>query len=133
MNVIEFKKMIFNFLGTVADRVYEGWAAPNTPYPFVTYNLSSSSTDENMVMERFTLEVDIWDNKPLDTTALDTLTGSIDGNGNITSATGLHRKHYYSSGILIADCYRIGRLEIPDEDPNIRRRQLRYEILVYLS
>jgi hypothetical protein len=133
MNVIEFKKMIDVFLLTKADRVFDGWAPPNTQYPFVTYTLSNSYTDENMVMERFYLIIDVWDNKPLDTTALETLVGTIDGDGHITAATGLHRKHYYVSGTLAADTYRESRNDIEDEDYNIRRRQLRYEVLVYLS
>jgi len=132
MNVINMKKMICTFLATVADRVYDNWVRPGTKYPYVTYTLSSSARDENMVMERFMLDVDIWDNDPLDTTTLETLTGTIDGNGSITSASGLHRKHYYVSGTLAADSYREARMDIPDEDTNIRHRRLRYEILTYL-
>ncbi len=132
MNVIELKKMIYTFLKTMADRVFDRIAPPDTMYPFVTYNLRSSFTDENFVMERFMLDVDVWDNDPLDTTALETLVGSIDGDGHITAATGLHRKHYYVSAVVAADSYREGRFDIDDEDPNIRRRKLRYEVLVYL-
>jgi len=132
MNVIELKKMIHAFLKTKSDKVFDGWARPGTPPPYVTYSLESSFTDDNMVMERFALTIDIWDNKPLDTTDLEILTGEIDGNGDITDATGLHRRHYYSNGIVAADFYRDGRYDIEDEDPNIRRRQLRYEVLSYL-
>jgi hypothetical protein len=85
-----------------------------------------------MVMERFYVYIDIWDNKPEDTTVLETLTGSIDGDGNITTASGLHRKHYYLSTTVAADFYREARDDIEDDDPNVRRRQLRYEVLVYL-
>jgi hypothetical protein len=132
MNVIEFKKMLKAFLETKADRVFDVRARPNTAFPYVTYTLSNSFTDENMVMERFYVYIDIWDNKPEDTTVLETLTGSIDGDGNITTASGLHRKHYYLSTTVAADFYREARDDIDDDDPNIRHRQLRYEVLTYL-
>jgi len=133
MNVIELKKMIYAFLKTKTERVFPEMAPPNTTYPFITYGLSTSFTDPNQHMEIFTLEVDIWDNKPLDTTALETLTGTVDGDGAMTAASGLHRKHYYVSGTLRTDVYRDTRLEIDDPDPAIRRRQLRYTIYTYLQ
>lgn len=132
MNVIALKTMVYTFLKTLTDRVYDGIAQPNAAFPYVTYALRYTNTDENMVMERVTMEVDIWDNKPIDTTALETLTGLIDGDGKVTGASGLHRKHYYSASVLTADSYRINRLDIEDEDPVIRRRKLIYEILSYL-
>jgi hypothetical protein len=44
----------------------------------------------------------------------------------------LHRKKYYVSGTLQVCVYREARLEIEDEDPAIRRRELRYEVQAYL-
>lgn len=133
MNTIELKKMITTFLKTKATRVYPYDAVPdNAALPYTTYRLTTSYTDENQKLEVFTLLVDNWDNNP-DTTALETVTGSIDGNGDKVSATGLHNKKYFASGKLQACFYRENRLEIEDEDPNIRRRQLRYEVQAYLS
>ena len=133
MNTIELKKMITTFLKTKASRVYASDAVPgNAVLPYTTHKLTSSFTDENQKLEIFTLLVDNWDNKP-DTTALETVTGSIDGDGNKVSATGLHEKKYFVSGTLQACFYREARLEIEDEDPAIRRRQLRYEVQAYLS
>ena len=133
MNVIELKKIIKLFLETKADRVYDGWGRPKTGYPYVTYTLNYSVTDTNMTMEHFMLDIDIWDNKPLDTTELETISGEIDGDGDIRNATGLHRRRYYVSKTVTADFYKESRNDIEDEDPNIRRRQLRYEVLVYLN
>jgi hypothetical protein len=133
MNTIELKKMIYTFLKTKASRVYPSDAVPdNAALPYTTYSLTSSFTDENQKLEVFTLLVDNWDNNP-DTTALETVTGSIDGDGNKVTATGLHNKKYFASGTLQACFYREARLEIDDEDPAIRRRQLRYAAQAYLS
>jgi hypothetical protein len=132
MNTIEIKKMIHAFLKTKTPRVYASDAVPdNAALPYTTYELTSSFTDENQKLEVFTLLVDSWDNNP-DTTALETVIGSIDGDGNKVTATGLHNKKYFASGILQACFYREARLEIEDEDPAIRRRQLRYSVQAYL-
>jgi hypothetical protein len=133
MNTIELKKMIFTFLETKTARVYASDAVPsNVALPYTTYSLISSFTDENQRLEVFTLLVDNWDNNP-DTTALEILTGNIDGNGDKVSATGLHEKKYFVSGLLQACFYREVRLEIKDDDdPAIRRRQLRYTVQAYL-
>jgi hypothetical protein len=132
MNTIELKKMITTFLKTKTTRVYPFDAVPsNAVPPYTTYHLTSSFTDENQKREDFSLTIDNWDNKP-DTTALETLTGSIDGDGNKVSATGLHNKKYFVSSTLQACFYREARLEIENEDPAIRRCQLRYEVQTYL-
>jgi hypothetical protein len=133
MNTIELKKMIYTFLKTKAARVYAYDAVPeNAVLPYTTYHLTSSFTDENQKLEVFTLLVDNWDNNS-DTTALETVTGSIDGNGNKVLATGLHNKKYFVSNVLQACFYRETRFEIEDEDPSIKRRQLRYEVQAYLT
>jgi len=132
MNTIELKKMIYTFLKAKTSRVYPADSVPdNAVLPYTTYHLTSSFTDENQKLEVFTLLIDIWDNKS-DTTALETLVGSVDGDGHVSAATGLHRKKYFASGTLQSCFYREARLEIEDEDPAIRRRQLRYAVQAYL-
>lgn len=133
MNAVELKKAIYAFLKTKCKRVYNEIAPPNTAYPFVTYSLGSSYTNDDQRQEVFFLAVDLWDNKPLDTTALETLASLVDGDGNMTTATGLHRRHYYSSGVLQFDTYRTARLELDDPDTNIHRRQLTYQVITYLE
>jgi hypothetical protein len=133
MNVIELKKMIYAFLKTKTENVYPYDSVPeNAVLPYTTYSLDSSFTDTNQKLEHFTLIVDNCDNNS-DTTALETVTGIIDGDGDKVSATGLNEKKYYVSGTLQASFYREGRFEVPDEDPAIRRRQLRYEVQAYLT
>ena len=119
--MIELIKMVYSTVSAVHSRTYLEVAPQNATYPFVVIKYPTSI--ENLPREDFIIEVDIWDNKT-DTTAIETLTNNIDAV--------LHKKHYYSSGKLQCDIYRISRSMIPDPDEHIRRRQLRYEAKTYL-
>lgn len=129
MNILELRKAIQTFLLTKTTRVYFENAPENAAYPYVVFNLPSST--ENYQREDFRLEVDIWGNSN-DTTALETLVGNIDGDGHISAATGLHRKHIYTNGVIQADIYRESRLVITDPDESVKRRQLIYTVKTYL-
>jgi len=97
--------------------------APKLPY--VTYNMPYST--ESWQREDLTLEVDVWD-KTTDTTTIDQLVDTIDGDGSVSNASGLHRYLYYASGKPVLKIYRMNRLILPDPDPDIKRRQLRYMV-----
>ena len=131
MNVIKLRTDIQTFLKTLCDRVYYERATDTSTYPYIVFNLVDSREHEGN-REDFDLEVDIWDNAQ-DSTAIETLTGNVDGDGDLTSATGLHRKLFYTAGQISAKCYRDRRLAIIDEDVRIRHRQLRYYIQTYLT
>jgi len=133
MNVKELKKAIYAFLRTKADRVYDQESPPEASFPYVIYILEDSATDENQVMEVFNLTVEVYDNNKFDTTTLDALVGTIDGNGSITGASGLHRKHYFSQGVLRADFYRYDRETFTEKDSNIIHTDLSYEVMAYLT
>ena len=128
MNILELRKQLVIFLETKATRVYYQNAPEDATFPYVTFSLASSIEDYQR--EIFTLNVDVWDNSEA-TTTLETLVGDIDGDGAISSATGLHRKHFYSANVQF-DAYRATRLTIDDEDERIKRRQLVYNLYVYL-
>ena len=133
MNTIELKKMIKTFLATKSSRVYDTQAPAKIEYPYVVYTLDNSSSDENVKREDFTLVVDIFDNNQFNATDIETLAGTIDGDGAIVSASGLHRKHYFASTVLQADFYRTNRDTIEEEDPKIRHMQLVYDVMTYLA
>lgn len=133
MNVIALKTMIYAYLATKSSRVYDTQAPAKVAYPYVVYALDTSDSEINLKREDFMLTIDIYDNNQFDTTAVETLTGSIDGDGAIVSASGLHRKHYYAVSTLQADFYRVSRDTIEEDDPNIQHRQLRYEVMTYLT
>ena len=116
--------LIYSQLRTVADRVH----IENAPsgitvvYPYVTYRIPTSIDDYQK--QDFIVEIDIWDNKA-DNTAIEKLTDDIDAI--------FHRLQHYQEGVLQVSVYRINRMMIPDPDPKIRRRQLRYQAKTYIG
>ena len=132
MNTVELKKMIFAYLKAITSSVYETEAPAKASYPYVVYGLYRSDTDANEKREDFELLIDIYDNDQFNSLVIDALAGSIDGNGAIVSASGLHRKHYYVASTLQADFYRINRETIVEEN-NIRHIQLEYDVMTYLE
>jgi hypothetical protein len=133
MNVLELKKMIYAFLITKSKRVFDTEAPAKVAYPYIVYTLENSFTDTNQKREDFDLTVDIYDNNQFDATDIDALVSSVDGDGAIASASGLHRKHYFTSGTIQTDIYRVSRDTIFEEDENIKHVQLTYEVMTYLS
>jgi hypothetical protein len=131
-NVLELKKAIFAFLAIKSSRVFDYKAPPNINYPYVTFILENSDTDDNQKMEIFELTIDIYDNNLFDWTVIDMLENQIDGDGSITSATGLHRKHYYEAGVLRFESYRYMRDIIEEKENNVIHKQLTYDIYAYL-
>lgn len=127
MKMTELISGIRSFLLTKATRVYFRKAPSTAAFPYVVFDLPSSYSSRPS--EDFSLEVDVWDDKQ-DTTALENLTESIDGNGDIFSPTGLNYKTITSAN-LTATSYREARLIVPDDDERINRRQLRYTVRAY--
>lgn len=81
------------------------------------------TSNPNEWREDFILEIDIWDQPPDGSTVtLQTLADEID--------RALNRLRYTSTN-WTTRIYRINRLMIPDPDPTIRRRQLRYELRTF--
>jgi len=132
MNTVELKKMIFAYLKAITASVYEIEAPAKVSYPYVVYALQYSATNINEKREDFNLYIDIYDNDQFNSLVIDALIGTIDGDGAIVSASGLHRKHYYVAGTLQADFYRTSR-ETLEEYDNIRHMQLQYDVMTYLA
>lgn len=129
MNVIEFKKQIGAFLETKCDRVYYRKASNKKTYPYITFNFVDSRELEDR--EDFDVEIDVWD-KGNGSTAIETLVGEIDGDGDKLNASGLNRKRIYVEGKVAARLYRDRRQDIIDDDDRIQRRQLKYISHTYL-
>lgn len=128
--MIKLLQLIFSKLISIHSRVYQERVPrkdENTNkaplFPYIVFNLknldNSDSRDDNV------LEIDIWDNKPLDTTELETLADSIEAY--------FKENKYHTNNFLQASFYKISRQPIPDPDENIRRRQLRYQVKVYFK
>lgn len=122
--MIDLQKFIFNELRQIHPRVYAEWAPQDGAFPYVVYRLPTSN--ESGWREDFILEVDIWD-RPDDgsTVPLQELADRID--------QALHRRRYTSPEGWTTGIFRINRLMVPDPDPLIRRRQLRYELRTFSS
>lgn len=133
MNVIELKTAIYEFLATKSSRVFDEQAPAKVAYPYVVFSLDTSMTDENQEREDFDLIVDVYDNNQFNSTDLDTLVGQIDGDGAMTSASGLHRRHHYEEGVLRADFYRVTRTVNYEPDERVRHVELGYTVMCYLE
>lgn len=118
--MIELRKVIHALLKTVHSRVHFVDAPEAATFPYVVYNLPTS-TNADGTREDFILEVDVWDNAT-DTTAIETLTQNID--------TLLNREHSINAKVLV-NFYRVNRLVLTDDDKSIKRRKLTYQAKTY--
>jgi hypothetical protein len=91
-------------------------------YPYIVYSLTIP--DREVEQDRGILEIDFWDNSTK-IAVFEALVTSVDGDGSKDNPTGLNELKYFSNG-LQAVFYREFRGSVPDPDPKIRRRQLRY-------
>lgn len=117
--MVSLFQSIYSKLNEVHSRVYFELAPQNAEFPYIVYKFPNSNRDEHR--EDFTLEIDIWDNKA-DTTELETITDNIDKK--------LNRLQILDENFHVS-IYRINRLMVPDTDPSIHRRQLRYNVKTY--
>lgn len=111
---------IFSILSETLKPVYLEVAPNEVAYPYIVFSLPNSVNVESDRQD-YTLQINIWDNKT-DTTALETLTDLIDGK--------LYKRQYLDSNQFIK-FERESRLMVPDTDPSIKRRQLRYTVKTY--
>lgn len=122
INLLEY---IYSNIKTVCT-VYQEKVPPldpitqkKTEYPYAVFKMANST--ENNHRDDVIIEIDIWDNIS-DTTRLETLTSDIDKR--------FHRQKYIDSKMQVS-FYRENRLQVPDPDETIRRRQLRYVCKTY--
>lgn len=116
-------KLIYQQLSIIHPRIYQRKVSDDNPiFPYVIFKFPTSSMVD--AREDFIFEVDIWDNNPDDTTALETLTT------NISNA--LDYK-LFATDDLATNIYKINQLQIPDPDETINRNQLRFQAKTYLK
>ncbi len=119
--MISLLTLITDTIRAVAPHAYLEEAPKDATYPYVVYRLPTSTEEEHR--EDFILEVSLWD-RGLDTTAVEGLTANVDAALN-------RMKHLAPALDMQVSVYRINRLMIPDPDPMIRRRELRYQLKAY--
>lgn len=118
--MINLLSYVFTKLSETQKPVYFEIAPTNAVFPFIVYKLPNSVNIESDRQD-YTLQIDVWD-KNTDTTALETLTNDIDKR--------LHQLQHLDTNQFLK-FERESRLMIPDTDPTIRRRQLRYVVKQY--
>ena len=119
--MIPLKQSIYQRVAQMADRVYDSRTPSEKEYPYVNITYPGTGESDESGRTFITLEIDVWDNQT-DTTALENLTDEIDGALNrVVDTTFFYR------------IYRLNpyRFELDEADENIRRRQLRYQILIF--
>lgn len=127
--MIELFKFIYQKLDTLSGKkVYQEKVpedeAPD--FPYLVFNFSIP--DRNVEQALGFLEIDFWSSND-DLETLENLVSAVDGNSSRDNPTGLDELRFFGNGFQ-AVFYRIFRGNIPDPDPKIRRRQLRYLVKV---
>lgn len=128
--MIALRKTVKDYLLTKHPRVYFKRAPKGATFPYLVIDFQPSFTpDEGR--EQLLIDIDGWD-KPTDgdSTALETLMESVNGDGNLENPTGLDRQSITANDILAL--FRLeSRDPLDDEDPAILRRKYTYNTTVY--
>lgn len=127
MITTDLRTAILIYLETKHSDVYYNIADKKENMPYVVFNLPFSVPSFNR--EDYTLELDVWDDSK-DTTVIENLTDSIDGNGEVFNPSGLHRLSIDADS-FIAKIYRSSRQSVEDTDKSIKRRRMIYTVEVY--
>lgn len=115
---------VVNQIKNVTNKVYPEFAPSEETFPYVIYKFPSTnelSVDSSNVI----MEIDIWDRARSghDSFAdIERLTTAIDV---------LFKDARYIDEKMFLIIQKLSRMSIPDTDPSIRRRQLRYNIKMY--
>jgi len=123
MRTCDLRALITKELKKRCPRVFYRKAPKDAAFPYVVYDLPYNPGDD------YSLDIDIWD-KTVDTTALEVLVDSIEGDGAAINATGLNQLTVVYNGCY-ATFYKENRYPVPDEEESINRIQLRYRAKVY--
>lgn len=122
--MIEIMKYLTKELKKLTPRVFNERATSNAIFPYVVFNIRTSNVTERF-REDVIIEIDIWDYQKDGYDAIlnvESLTNKIDKFlRNV--------RHNDDNSVFIFQ--KINRLSLPDEDTNVKRRQLRYVVKYY--
>lgn len=114
--MIELRKVLNALLKTHHPQVYYQRATDKAVFPYIVYNLPNSFDNEQQ--EVFNLDIDVW-SMGADTTTIETLTGQL--------WKAFNCYHHIDSNIQFTT-YRANRLTLEDDNPDIKRRKLIFEL-----
>lgn len=110
--------------------LYFELADEEATFPYIVYSFDPISTDDESG-NSLILNVDGWDAPSNgDSTTLEQLMQTIDGDGNIQNPTGLNEKIITTTEVTII-LRRALRYAIPDNDPTIKRKRYTYNLTVF--
>lgn len=122
--MLNIMKFLTRELKKFSKQVFNENATENAIFPYVVFNVTSTSITEKD-REDVIVEIDIWDYQK----------DGYDAIVNVEMLTDKIDKYLRSvrqkegDSLLIFE--KINRLSLPDEDSNIKRRQLRYVVKYY--
>lgn len=119
--MLDVYKYVTDKLKTLGTQLYTDYIPTEKTYPYVQFKFPNTSP--NGFGELNLLQIDIWD-KSTSNVQVETIADSIDK---------LFNRHNETTNDYCIQAYRNTpyRLNIPDSDMNIRRRELRYIIKIY--
>ncbi|MBN2796231.1 MAG: hypothetical protein JXR88_12545 [Clostridia bacterium] len=129
--ILMLRKAVQAYLLSHHPRVYFRNDIPkDAKFPYLVYDFHPTFTlDESS--ERLLIDIDAWD-KPSngDSTQIETLIESVNGNGDLSNPTGLNFKTISNEDVMAT--FRLeSRNIIDDDDPKILRRKYTYATVVY--
>jgi hypothetical protein len=118
---------MFDILKVITDRLDDtGYSIffneknDETDYPFIIFNLRNSSEGTNIYREDYSLEVDVWTKNIIQCLEM------------IDEIKSLLNRYKYLNDKIQASFYVTNRFDnLPDEDDQIKRSQLRIQVKTY--
>lgn len=128
--MIEFRTILLDYLKKFHPRIYFQDAPANAEYPYIVFDISSITADGEG-SELAAVDVDGWDMPANgDTTGIETLMETINGNGDIENPTGLNKKTLTAEN-LTATFYLDRKIPLKDDDKRIKHRKYIYEARLF--
>jgi hypothetical protein len=130
--MMALRKILQAYLETKHARVFFKRAPEGAQFPYLVMDFQPSFTPDE-AREQLLIDIDGWD-KPADgdSTALETLMETVNGDGDLESPSGLDRQAMSDEDIVAL--FRLeGRDPVDDEDPAILRRKYTYNTTIYFE
>ena len=124
------RKLLHPYLKSIHPRVYFQDAPDNAQYPYIVYDVTQVP-DDGEGFHNIAVDIDGWDMPNNgDTTGIETLMETINGNGDIKNPTGLDKKTLIAEGLVVT-FYLDRKLSLRDDNPKIKRRKYIYEARLF--
>ena len=126
----QIRKVLQAQLMSLHPRVYFQDAPDDAVPPYITFDITDMPADGEG-FQTAAIDVDGWD-MPIDddTTALEDLMQTINGDGDILNPTGLDKKTLIAPGLAVT-LYLDRKIPLKDTDPRIRRRKYIYQARIF--